>query len=87
MNLDKYQMNAVEAKERNILVVAAPGSGKTTVIINRIKHLVEDMFVREGNIIVLTFTKAAALNMKNRYINVLKKERAPFFWNISWIVL
>ena len=79
MNLDKYQMNAVEAKERNILVVAAPGSGKTTVIINRIKHLVEDMFVREGNIIVLTFTKAAALNMKNRYINVLKKERAPFF--------
>lgn len=79
MNLDKYQIKAVEGKERNILVVAAPGSGKTTVIINRINHFVEDLKVREENIIVLTFTKAAALNMKERYRKTFYKERSPFF--------
>ena len=79
MNLDKYQVNAVKANEKNVLVVAAPGSGKTTVIINRINHLVEDLRIDERNIIVLTFTKAAALNMKERYINTFKKQRAPFF--------
>ena len=72
MNLDKYQLAAMKAKERNVLVVAAPGSGKTTVIINRINYLVEELNVNEGNIIVLTFTKAAALNMKNRYVETFK---------------
>ncbi|MDD6795539.1 MAG: UvrD-helicase domain-containing protein, partial [Clostridiaceae bacterium] len=42
MKLDKYQLSAVSAKERNLLVVASPGSGKTTVIINRIKYLVDE---------------------------------------------
>ena len=46
MNLDKYQIAAVKAKERNLLVVAAPGSGKTTVIVNRIKYLVDDIKVQ-----------------------------------------
>ncbi|WP_207729606.1 MULTISPECIES: ATP-dependent helicase [Clostridium] len=79
MKLDKYQLKAVKAKERNILVVAAPGSGKTTVIINRINYLVKDLSINEGNIIVLTFTKAAALNMKNRYLDRFKRDRSPFF--------
>jgi len=79
MNLDKYQVAAVKAKERNLLVVAAPGSGKTTVIINRIKFLVDNQKINEGHIIVLTFTKVAAGNMKNRYIDTFKKERSPFF--------
>ena len=79
MNLDIYQMKAVKASEKNILVVAAPGSGKTTVIINRIKYLVDDLNVKNGNIIVLTFTKSAALNMKNRYEKAFRKEQSPFF--------
>ena len=79
MKLDNYQIKAVNAKERNILVVAAPGSGKTTVIINRIKHFVENLSIKEENIIVLTFTKAAALNMKERYKKTFHKEKSPFF--------
>lgn len=79
MNLDSYQLEAAKAAERNVLVVAAPGSGKTTVIINRIKYLVDNLNIREGNIIVLTFTKAAALNMKNRYVKTFRKEVSPFF--------
>ena len=45
MHLDKNQLKAVKANERNVLVVAAPGSGKTTVIINRIKYLVDEVLL------------------------------------------
>ena len=79
VKLDKYQEEAVYIKEKNILVVAAPGSGKTTVIINRVNHLVVDLNVKIGNIIVITFTRSAADNMRNRYKNSFDKDIAPFF--------
>ena len=79
VNLDINQKNAVYIKEKNVLVVASPGSGKTTVIINRVNHLIEDLKINEGNIIVITFTRAAADNMRNRYKSIFKKEKAPFF--------
>lgn len=79
IKLDKFQQKAVYIKEKNVLVVAAPGSGKTTVIINRVNHLVEDLRIRIGNIIVITFTRAAADNMRNRYKNIFNCEKAPFF--------
>ncbi len=78
-NLDKYQMNAVKAEEKNTLIVAAPGSGKTTVIINKVNHLVENKKISNGNIIVITFTKAAAQNMKRRYEQAFHKNMSPFF--------
>lgn len=77
--LDNYQKEAVYIKENNVLVVAAPGSGKTTVIINRVNHLVTNLKVKLGNIIVITFTRAAADNMRNRYKNIFNREIAPFF--------
>ena len=79
VNWDINQKNAVYIKEKNVLVVASPGSGKTTVIINRVNHLIEDLKINEGNIIVITFTRAAADNMRNRYKSIFKKEKAPFF--------
>ena len=79
VNLDINQKNAVYIKEKNVLVVASPGSGKTTVIINRVNHLIEDLKINEGNIIVITFTRAAADNMRNRYKSIFKKEKAPFY--------
>lgn len=77
--LDKYQEKAVYIKNKNVLVVAAPGSGKTTVIINRVNHLIEDRKTPVGNIIVITFTRAAAENMKSRYKKFFNKNIAPFF--------
>ena len=77
--LDNYQMKAINSEGKNTLVVAAPGSGKTTVIINRVNHLIEERKVKVGNIIVITFTRAAAENMKSRYKNIFKKDTAPFF--------
>lgn len=77
--LDNYQVNAIKIKEKNVLVVAAPGSGKTTVIINRVNYLIEERKARTRDIIVITFTKAAAENMKNRYKNTFNKTISPFF--------
>lgn len=79
ITLDNYQQKAVYTKYKNALIVAAPGSGKTTVIINRVNHLIEDRRVKVGNIIVITFTRAAAENMKNRYKSTFSKDIAPFF--------
>lgn len=67
MQLDINQKEAVLSLNKKVLVVAAPGSGKTTVIINRVAHLIYDKNVSPQNIIIITFTKAAAQNMKNRY--------------------
>lgn len=78
-NLDQKQKEAVFSSSRNCAIIACPGAGKTTVIINRINHLIEDLKIDEGNIIVLTFTKSAANNMKNRYIKSYNKVKSPFF--------
>lgn len=79
MTLDRFQESAVYSEARNILVVAPPGSGKTTVMLNRVVHLVRDRKISPGNIIVLTFTKSAAGNMKKRYISMNSGEGIPFF--------
>ena len=50
-----------------MLVLAGPGSGKTAVIIRRVRHLVETLQVPEEHILVITFTKAAAEEMEQRY--------------------
>lgn len=56
-------------------------SGKTTVIINRVLHLIKDRGVSYKNIIVITFTRAAAENMKDRFIKLGKSgySNIPFF--------
>lgn len=79
MKLDEYQEKAVTTNERNMLVVAAPGSGKTNVIINRVIHLINERKVNPSNIIVITFTKNAAVNMKKRFQGMMKVMPAPFF--------
>lgn len=52
------------------LVLAGPGSGKTTVLINRIINLIANLKVDPENILVITFTKAAATEMKDRFIKL-----------------
>lgn len=79
MKLDKYQKEAVVSKEKNLLVVAPPGSGKTTVLINRVKYLLEREIVNSSNIIIITFTRAAALNMKDRFQKLMPDTKTPFF--------
>lgn len=77
--LDEYQKNAVFSQNNNSLIVAAPGSGKTTVIINRAIYLIEEKDISSNNIVVITFTKNAAENMKKRYCMISNNKAMPFF--------
>lgn len=79
MNLDKFQSMAVKAKGKSTLIVAPPGSGKTTVILGKINDLIYNEKVSHKNIIVITFTKAAAKSMENRYRESYSNENVPFF--------
>ncbi|MBR4724773.1 MAG: ATP-dependent helicase [Lachnospiraceae bacterium] len=68
MELNKSQRLAVSFHEGAMLVLAGPGSGKTAVITNRVLSLVEDRGVPPEEILVITFSKAAAEEMKQRFI-------------------
>lgn len=52
---------------RNGLVLAGPGSGKTAVITQRTKNLIEEYNIPPSDILVITFTKAASNEMKERF--------------------
>ena len=67
MEFSKEQNEAITHGTGPMLVLAGPGSGKTAVIIRRVRHLTEALQVPEENILVITFTKAAAEEMEQRY--------------------
>ena len=62
--MNQAQKQAVTHGEGPCLVLAGPGSGKTLTIVNRIKYLIEKEQVRPEEILVITFTKFAAQEMK-----------------------
>lgn len=68
---NKSQIQAISHNEGPAIVLAGPGSGKTTVITHRIKKLIEDYSVSPEDILVVTFTKAAAENMKARFLALI----------------
>ena len=61
------QLKAIEHKDGPMIVVAGPGSGKTTVLTHRIAHLIDACHVQPGSILVITFTRAAAQEMEYRF--------------------
>lgn len=67
--LDEKQKEIVESTEKNIVVVAGAGSGKTRVLTERIKHLLNNG-VEAHNIVAITYTNMAADEMKQRLIDV-----------------
>lgn len=75
MNLNKSQQAAVRHKEGPCYVLAGPGSGKTAVITQRTKNLITEYGVNPSNILVITFTKAAAVEMKQRFCRIMGEER------------
>lgn len=69
MQLNDSQNKAVRHDTGPALVLAGPGSGKTRVITERVRYLISKCKVRPEHILVVTFTKAAAIEMKERYIS------------------
>ncbi len=73
---NEAQKLAINHIDGPMMVLAGAGSGKTTILTNRIKNLVVNENVEESRILVVTFTVAAALEMKARYENICNKKNS-----------
>ena len=67
MRFNKEQLAAICHKDGSMMVLAGPGSGKTTVLVERILYLTEQCGVPPEALLVITFTRAAAEEMQKRY--------------------
>ncbi|WKA58023.1 ATP-dependent helicase [Planococcus shenhongbingii] len=67
VELNKIQRKAVERTDGPLLLLACPGSGKTTTMIMRIGYLIEEKGVQPHRIKAITFSKASATDMQERY--------------------
>ena len=79
MSFNSSQLQAINHNKGPALVLAGPGSGKTLVITHRTKKLIEDCGVNPSNILVVTFTKAAAAEMKERFVRLTGKNLSVSF--------
>lgn len=70
MEINQSQLTAIRHNTGPMMVLAGPGSGKTLVITRRVQELIEHYGVNPANILVITFTKAAAEEMKERFFKL-----------------
>lgn len=75
-DLNKEQLEAVRHGAGPCMVLAGPGTGKTTVITARVLHLIKQKVVSPENILVVTFSRAAANEMKDRYTRLSTSQSA-----------
>lgn len=75
--MNDAQKRAISHKEGPARVLAGPGSGKTFVIVQRLKYLLEQLNISPSSILVITFTKAAARQMQERFIKVMDDKIYP----------
>lgn len=75
--VNEAQSKAITHGEGPMLVLAGPGSGKTFVITQRIKYLITQERISPERILVITFTKAAASEMQERFRNMMDENFYP----------
>lgn len=77
MECNKEQKEAIMHRDGPAMVLAGPGAGKTYVITNRVKALIDEYGVKPEQILVVTFSKAAAVEMKERFEMLTSGQRLP----------
>lgn len=77
MECNKEQEEAIMHQDGPAMVLAGPGAGKTYVITNRVKALIDEYGVKPEQILVVTFSKAAAVEMKERFEMLTGGQRLP----------
>lgn len=80
MELDEFQEAARLNMDEKVLLVAPPGSGKTTVLLAKIDYLMAEVGVKAEEILVLTFSRSASQNLKSRFSK--GREATPQFGTI-----
>ncbi|MDF2878512.1 MAG: UvrD/REP helicase [Clostridia bacterium] len=78
LDLNPSQKHAVTCPLKPTIVIAGPGSGKTHVIINRIHYMLQQLNCDPQHILVVTFSKLAANEMKERFIKQYRESRVHF---------
>ena len=78
INYSSNQKKAIEHGAGPLMVLAGPGSGKTFVITHRIKYLIEGSGINPAHILVVTFSRAAAKEMKDRFEKLQGKSHVTF---------
>lgn len=76
-NVNEAQYRAITHGAGAMLVLAGPGSGKTFTVTQRIKYLIEHHHVKPESILVITFTKAAATEMQERFVKLNEGRNDP----------
>lgn len=76
-NVNEAQYRAITHGAGAMLVLAGPGSGKTFVVTRRIRYLIEHHHVKPESILVITFTKAAASEMQERFVKLSEGKSDP----------
>lgn len=85
IQLTNQQEQAVLKTDGYTLLLAVPGSGKTTVIVSRLGYMMKCLGIPHDNILTLTYSVAACKDMKARYISVFGNEEVPQFRTIHGI--
>ncbi len=71
MALNEMQQKAVNHTEGPLLILAGAGSGKTTVLVNRVQHIIGDGYAEPWQVLAITFTNKAAGEIRERLLNTV----------------
>ena len=76
MKLTEQQREAVQTVDGPVLLLAVPGSGKTTVLVTRLGYMIDCCNINSSNILTLTYTVAATNDMRKRFARFFGEELA-----------
>lgn len=74
MALNEMQQLAVDTTEGPLLILAGAGSGKTTVLVNRVEHIISSHLATPWQVLAITFTNKAAGELRERLVNAIGDE-------------
>lgn len=79
MPLNEMQQKAVNTTDGPLLILAGAGSGKTTVLVNRVQHIIESGLAQPWQVLAITFTNKAAGELRERLVKAIGEE-AESIW-------
>ena len=74
MALNEMQQLAVDTTEGPLLILAGAGSGKTTVLVNRVEHIISSHLATPWQVLEITFTNKAAGELRERLVSAIGEE-------------